>query len=95
MSEHIITGVAPGWIFAGTVTERTAEKIVLHPAVWLEGDYKAPWPEVAAKGGRKKIGTINAIPEPFTIRVTAQLWECACDPGLVGAPALNALEGAK
>jgi hypothetical protein len=91
VNDKIICGVAPGWIFAGVVTDINEQSFTLSPAVWIEG-LNAPWPEAAKD--RKKVTTSSPIPR-LTINLGAWLWDAECSAGTIGASELKAIEDCK
>lgn len=97
IGETIICGVAPGWIYVGTiVSKETANgadvEFRLAPCTYIE-NVSAPWTEVAAEGGRKKITKSSTTPF-LDISVAAMLWNTSA-PGLKNIGELKAIEGAK
>lgn len=88
---NIICGVAPGWIFAGHVTEVSEDSYILSPALWLE-NVSHPWPEAAKD--RKKIKTSSAI-DKHEAFFHATLWASYATEAVVGKAAIDAIEGVK
>lgn len=92
IGDSVICGVAPGWIFAGTVVANNDVAVRLSPATWIEG-LSAPWPDAAVAGGRKKITKSSEI-RRITIQKSALLWHSDFHEANASKE-LAAIEGAK
>lgn len=89
---NITLGVAPGWLFCGTVTEESETEIILSPAVYVE-NVTAAWTE--AVFDRKKISAGHGVRDELRVQKHAILFEAACSPDVAALGPISALEKAR